>query len=93
MIEYGNVREKLTLQPVSGKAIPMRRGEVLRIRQTLGEQCVDLNSFNMDDYKEYMDVSICRPFHGFRLKKNDIIFIEVYLFNTFFSKSCRNNIR
>jgi uncharacterized protein len=74
MIKYGKVRLQLTLQPVSGKALPVRRGEVLRIRQTLGEQCVDLNAFNIDDYKEYMDVSACRPIHGFRPKKCDIIF-------------------
>jgi len=74
MVQYGDVRLAMTLQPVSGKALPVRRGEVLRIRQTLGEQCVDLNAFNIDDYKEHMDVDVCRPIHGFRLKKRDIIF-------------------
>jgi uncharacterized protein len=74
VVEYGKARLDFTLQPVSAKALPVYRGEVLRIRQTLGEQCVDLNSFNLDDYKEYMDVSICRAFLGFKPKKHDIIF-------------------
>ncbi len=69
MVEYGKTRLDFTLQPVSAKALPVYRGEVSRIRQTLGEQCVDLNSFDLEDYKEFMDVSICRAFLGFRAKK------------------------
>ena len=74
MPRYGSTRLKLTLEPVSGKAIPVRRGEVMRIRQTLGEQCVDFNSFNLDDYKEYMDVSSGRSTTGFRPRKGNILF-------------------
>jgi hypothetical protein len=62
------------MQPVSGRAVPVYKGEVLRIRQTLGEQCVDFDSFNLHDYKEYMDVSSGRGTTGFRPKKRGILF-------------------
>jgi uncharacterized protein YcgI (DUF1989 family) len=72
MIQYGPKREDITLQPVSGKALPVYRGEVLRIIQVGGEQCVDFNAFNLHDYKECLGVSNTRSFHGFRPKKGDI---------------------
>ena len=74
MLTYGEARYDLTLQPVSGKAIPVHAGEVLRITQVQGEQCVDFNSYNLHDYKEYMDVSSSRGSTGFRPKKGNIIF-------------------
>ena len=74
MLNYGDVREDLTLEPVSGKAMPVMKGEVMRITQILGEQCVDFNSFNLHDYREHMSVSGCRTTMGFRPKKRDIIF-------------------
>jgi hypothetical protein len=73
MAEYGVKREEIVLQPVSGKALEVRRGEVLRIILLEGEQCVDFNAFNLHDYKEYMGVSNTRSQHGFRPKKGDII--------------------
>jgi uncharacterized protein YcgI (DUF1989 family) len=74
MVDYGKSRFQLTLQPVSGKALPVYQGEVLRIKQILGEQCVDFNAFNLHDYKEHMDVSSCRREIGFRPKRRDIVF-------------------
>src|SRR2546430_14243806 len=56
MSQYGNCRYDITLQPISGKAIPLYQGEVLRIIQVGGEQCVDFNCFNLHDYKERMSV-------------------------------------
>jgi hypothetical protein len=38
MPSYGTLKEELVLQPVSGKALPVLRGEVLRIIQEEGEQ-------------------------------------------------------
>ena len=52
MISYGKERFDLVLQPISGKAVPVYAGEVLRIIQVEGEQCVDFNAFNLHDYKE-----------------------------------------
>ncbi len=74
-LEYGKKVLDLTLQPVSGKAVPVLRGQVLRIIQAEdGGQCVDFNGFNLRDYKERMEVSINRAASGFRPKKGDIIF-------------------
>lgn len=73
MIQYGPLKTDLVLQPVSGKALPVLRGQVLRIIQEQGEQCVDFNAFNLRDYKEYMGVSNTRSRNAFRVKKGDII--------------------
>lgn len=72
-MQYGSKREDIVLKPVSGKALPVYRGEVLRITQVEGEQCVDFNAFNLHDYKEYMSTSNTRRAHGFRVKKGDLI--------------------
>ncbi len=72
-MQYGAKREDIILPPVSGKALPVYRGEVLRIIQVEGEQCVDFNAFNLHDYKEYMSTSNTRRAHGFRVKKGDLI--------------------
>jgi len=74
MIILGHKRFDLILHPVSGKAVPVYKGEVLRITQVGGEQCVDFNAYNLNDYKEYMDVSACRRATSFHPKKGDIIF-------------------
>jgi uncharacterized protein YcgI (DUF1989 family) len=73
MISYGRQRFDLVLQPISGKAVPVHAGEVLRIIQVEGEQCVDFNAFNLHDYKERMDVGSSRGSTGFRPKKGDIL--------------------
>jgi uncharacterized protein YcgI (DUF1989 family) len=73
MTEYGSKREDIVLQPVSGKALPVYRGEVLRLIQVEGEQCLDFDAFNLHDYKEYLGVSNTRSHHGFRPKKGDIV--------------------
>jgi uncharacterized protein YcgI (DUF1989 family) len=73
MISYGKERFDLVLQPISGKAVPVYAGEVLRIIQVEGEQCVDFNALNLHDYKERMDVGCSRGSTGFRPKKGDIL--------------------
>ena len=73
MISYGRERFDLVLQPISGKAVPVHTGEVLRIIQVEGEQCVDFNAFNLHDYKERMDVGSSRGSTGFRPKKGHIL--------------------
>lgn len=40
--------------------MPVYKGEVLRITQIAGGQCVDFNCFNLDDHKEYMSVGHMR---------------------------------
>ncbi|MGH7836037.1 MAG: DUF1989 domain-containing protein [Candidatus Binatia bacterium] len=73
MTQYGEKREDIVVQPVSGKALELYRGEVLRIILVEGAQCVDFNAFNLHDYKEYLGVSNTRSQHGFRPKKGDIV--------------------
>src|SRR5260221_12571087 len=51
---YGRRRLKLVFQPVEGKALPMKAGEVLRITQLGNRQCVDFNCYNLHDNKEQM---------------------------------------
>ncbi|MBI2361268.1 MAG: urea carboxylase-associated family protein [Deltaproteobacteria bacterium] len=74
MISYGKQRFDLVLQPISGKAVAVHAGEVLRVIQLGGEQCVDFNACNLLDYKEKMDVGSSRGSTGFRPRKGDIIF-------------------
>jgi uncharacterized protein YcgI (DUF1989 family) len=72
MTEYGKSRFDLTLQPVSGKAIPVYQGEVLRISQVGAEQCVDFNCFNLHDHKERMSAADMRE-QGFRPKQGHVV--------------------
>lgn len=57
---YGEARSKARIAPATGKAIPVHRGEVLRITQVEGGQCVDFNAYNLDDYKEFLDCGMNR---------------------------------
>jgi uncharacterized protein len=71
MNQYGECRYDITLQPISGKAIAVYQGEVLRIIQVGGEQCVDFNCFNLHDYKERMSVGHMR-IQGIRVREGHI---------------------
>jgi uncharacterized protein YcgI (DUF1989 family) len=53
------------IAPGTGKAIELLKGQVLRIAQVDGNQCVDFNCFNLHDYKEYMHCGRTRTVHGF----------------------------
>jgi uncharacterized protein YcgI (DUF1989 family) len=63
-MSYGGLREEFVLEPVTGRALPVYRGEVIRITQIEGGQCVDFNGFNLHDYKERLDVGRTRLYHG-----------------------------
>ncbi len=71
--EYGPPRYELTLKPVTGKAVPVRRGEVFRIAQTEGGTCVDFNAFNLHDYKEFLDCGFTRSFQSFDPRRGEFI--------------------
>lgn len=71
-MNYGKARFEETLQPVSGRAVPVYKGEVLRITQVGAEQCVDFNCFNLHDYKERMSAADMRE-QGFRPKEGHVI--------------------
>ncbi len=57
--------QTLILEPGTGKAIELLAGQILRIEQVEGGQCVDFNAFNLQDYKEFMHCGRTRTVHGF----------------------------
>src|SRR4051812_14196293 len=71
--EYGAKRYEHVLEPVTGKAIPVMKGEVLRIEQVVGGTCVDFNAFNLHDYKEALDCGFTRSFQSFDPKTGEFI--------------------
>jgi uncharacterized protein YcgI (DUF1989 family) len=53
------------MEPGTGKAVEVSRGEVLRIEQVGdGGQCADFNLFNLHDYKEHFHTARTRHMHG-----------------------------
>jgi hypothetical protein len=52
------------LEPGTGKAIELLKGQILRIEQVEGGQCADFNCFNLHDYKEFMHCGRTRTVHG-----------------------------
>ena len=58
------ISERL-LEPGTGMAIELLAGQILRIEQVEGGQCVDFNAFNLHDYKEFMHCGRTRTVHGF----------------------------
>jgi uncharacterized protein len=71
--EYGDKRWELTLEPITGKAVPVMRGEVLRIEQAEGGTCVDFNAFNLHDHKEFLDCGFTRSFQSFDPRRGEFI--------------------
>jgi uncharacterized protein len=52
------------LEPGTGKALELKKGQVLRIEQVEGGQCADFNCFNLHDYKEFFHTGRTRHMHG-----------------------------
>jgi uncharacterized protein YcgI (DUF1989 family) len=53
------------IEPGTGKALELLRGQVLRIEQIAdGGQCADFNAFNLHDYKEHFHTARARQMHG-----------------------------
>ena len=71
--DYGPKRLELTIEPVTGKALPVHRGEVLRIEQLEGGTCVDFNAFNLHDHKEFLDCGFTRSFQSFDPRRGEFI--------------------
>jgi len=71
--DYGKKRADITVQPVTGKALPVLRGEVFRIEQVEGGQCVDFNAFNLHDYKEHLSCGATRSVQGFNPRKGELV--------------------
>lgn len=58
--QRGRRRLQLVLEPVSGTALHVAKGEILRITQVHQGQSVSFNCFNINDYKERMSVGHMR---------------------------------
>ena len=63
------ILQELVLEPGTGKALKVLRGQILRIEQVVGHQCADFNCFNLHDYKEYMHTGRTRHLHSLRPTK------------------------
>ncbi|HZQ03585.1 MAG TPA: urea carboxylase-associated family protein [Gaiellaceae bacterium] len=61
------------LEPGTGKAVPVLRGQILRIEQLGDGQCADFNAFNLHDYKEYFHTGRTRHLHGLFPKEGDML--------------------
>jgi uncharacterized protein YcgI (DUF1989 family) len=61
------------MEPGTGKAVPMLRGQILRIEQIGNGQCADFNAFNLHDYKEYFHTGRTRHLHGLFPKEGDML--------------------
>jgi uncharacterized protein len=71
--ECGPKRLELVLEPVTGRAVPVYRGEVLRLEQAVGGTCVDFNAFNLHDHKEFLDCGFTRSFQSFDPRRGEFI--------------------
>lgn len=77
---YGKVVYEEVLEPVTGRAAPVKLGQTLHITLLEGPQCVDFNCFNLHDYKEAMSVGHIRR-TGFRAHKGSIIWSKPPRYN------------
>lgn len=92
--DLGKKREDIIIEPISGKAIPVYKGEIIRIIQLEGGQTVDFNCFNLEDYKEHMSVSRTRR-KSFTFKEGDLIWSNRFrpmLTIAYSGKSCLHDL-
>lgn len=67
------VLDEFVLEPGTGKAIELAAGQLLRIEQIDGGQCVDFNCFTMADYREYLHAGRTRTLHGINPTAGDLL--------------------
>jgi uncharacterized protein YcgI (DUF1989 family) len=65
--------EEFVLEPGTGKAVEVRAGELLRVEQLDGAQCVDFNVFNLHDYREFFHTGRTRTLHGINPGPGDFL--------------------
>src|ERR1700733_4513512 len=71
-----SVLSEVVLEPGTGKALEVKAGQILRIEQIEGLQCVDFNCFNLHDYKEFMHCGRTRTVHGFNPTKGAFLWSQ-----------------
>ncbi|MBN9019498.1 MAG: urea carboxylase-associated family protein [Rhizobiales bacterium] len=65
--------KEFVLEPGTGKALELRKGQILRLEQIEGGQCLDFNCFNLDDYKEFFHCGRTRTLHGIHPTRGDFL--------------------
>ena len=60
--DYGKTRYDQVLEPITGVAVPLYKGEVIKIMQVEGGTCADFNAYNLHDHKEHLDNGMTRCF-------------------------------
>ena len=63
--------DEYTMEPTTGRGVPVKRGQVLRIEQVGKGQCLDFNAYNLNDYKEQFHCGRTRHMHGLNPTKGD----------------------
>jgi uncharacterized protein len=61
------------IAPGTGLALPVRRGQVLRVEQVRGGQGVDVNVFALADHRERFGASRTRAMHGLAIGVGDVL--------------------
>lgn len=64
---------EFAIEPGTGKALEVKKGQVLRIEQIEGGQCADFNCFNLHDYKEFFHTGRTRHLHGLHPTKGHFL--------------------
>lgn len=67
------VIDEFVLEPGTGKALEILKGQILRVEQIEGGQCLDFNCFNLHDYKEYFHCGRTRTLHGIHPTRGDFL--------------------
>ncbi len=67
------ILHELVIQPGTGKALEILKGQILRIEQEADGQCADFNCFNLHDYKEFMHTGRTRHLHGLHPTKGSFL--------------------
>ncbi len=70
------VIEEYTLQPGTGKAVVVRDGQVIRLQQIGGGQCIDFNCYNLHDRNELMSAGRTRSIHGVSPATGDLLWTK-----------------
>jgi uncharacterized protein YcgI (DUF1989 family) len=65
--------QEFVLQPATGRALEVMKGQILRIEQIEGGQCADFNCFNLHDYKEFFHTGRTRHMHGLHPTKGHFL--------------------
>jgi uncharacterized protein YcgI (DUF1989 family) len=61
------------MEPGTGKAVELLRGQILRVEQIEGGQCADFNCFNLHDYKEFLHTGRTRVINGLQITKGHFL--------------------